>query len=134
MDVEPKFVRRPKILSLVGGVIIGFGALLIPLGIIGAIISYLEKDGGFFHSLYSLYDFIGTAIGICGFGLAVARGKRWHLFGLLIIVFFGSFVIGLFSMVGKETNIGYYIWAIGGVISLSLIAILVVYWEKLLDG
>lgn len=134
MDVEPKITDRPKILTLVGGVIIGFGISFVPLGIIGAVISYLKEDKNFFLSLYSLYDSIGAAIGICGFGLAVLRGKRWHLFGLLIIVLFGSFVIGLFSMVGKETNIGYYIWAIGGVISLSLIVILVTYWEKLLDG
>ncbi len=134
MGVEPKMKDRPKILTLVGGTIIGLGVLFIPLGVIGTLVKYLKEGGNFFSSLYSLYDFIGTAVGICGFGLAVARGKRWHIFGLLNIVFFGSLVIGLFSMVGKVTTIGYYIWAIGGVASLSLIAILVVYWDKLLDG
>ena len=134
MDVEPEMIGRPKILTLVGGVIISLGIFIIPLGVIGTFVSYLKGNSNFFLSLYSLYDFIGTAIGICGFGLAVARGKRWHLFGLLIIVFFGSFVIGLFSMVGKETTIGYYIWAIGGVVSLTLIVILVKYWEKLIDA
>lgn len=134
MGVEPKIISRPKILTWIGGVIIGLGILFIPLGIIGAILSYLKDGESFFLSLYALYDFIGTGIGICGFGLAISRGKRWHLFGLLIIVFFGSFVIGLFSMVGRETNIGYYIWAFGGFFSLSLLVILVVYWEELLDG
>ena len=134
MDVKPKMIGRPKILTLVGAVIIGLGILFIPLGITGVILDYLIEDKDFFLSLYSLYDVIGTAVGICGFGLAVACGKRWHLFGLLNIVFFGSLLIGLFSMVGKETNIGYYIWAVGGIISLSLIVILFTYWENLLDG
>ncbi len=134
MDVKPKMVGRPKILTLVGAVIIGLGILLVPLGLIKTFVSYLKQDGEFFLSLYSFYDVIGTAIGICGFGLAVARGRRWHLFGLLNIVFFGSLLIGLFSMIGKETNIGYYIWAIGGTISLLLIVILVTYWENLVDG
>lgn len=84
MDVEPKITDRPKILTLVGGVIIGFGISFVPLGIIGAVVSYLKEDKNFFLSLYSLYDSIGAAI--------------------------------------------------GGVISLSLIVILVTYWEKLLDG
>ena len=134
MGVEPKMAGKPKILTLVGSVIIGLGILLILLGAIGIFVNFLKEGGNFFSILYSLYNLIGAAVGICGFGLAVVRGKRWHLFALLIIVFFGSLVIGLFSMVGRETNIGYYIWAIGGVVSLSLIVILVVYWEKLLDG
>lgn len=134
MVVEPEMINKPRILTWVGGIIFGFGILLIPFGIIGAILSYLKGGENFFLSLYTLYDFVGAAIGISGFGLAVSRGKRWHLFALLIIVFFSSFVIGLFSMVGKETNAGYYIWAVGGTISTLLIAILVAYWDKLLDG
>ncbi len=133
MDVKPKIINRPKILTVVGGLIVALGLFLIPLGVIGVVVNYLEGEN-FFLSLYTLYDFVGTAIGICGFGLAIFRGKRWQLFALLIIVFFGSFVIGLFSMVGKETNVGYYIWAIGGVISSLLVGILVIYWEELLDG
>jgi hypothetical protein len=134
MDVEPQIINKPKILTWIGGIITGLGILLIPFGVIGAVLSYLKEGENFFLSLYSLYDFVGTAIGICAFGLAVSRGKRWHLFGLLIIVFFGSFLLGLFSMVGKETNIGYYIWAVGGILSASLIAILIIYWDKFLDG
>lgn len=134
MGVESRISGKPKILNWIGGVIVSVGILLIPLGFIASIISYLKEGGNFFLILYSLYDFVGTAVGICAFGLAVSRGKRWHLFGLLIIVFFGSFLLGLFSMVGRETNIGYYIWAVGGVVSLSLIAILSIYWDKFLDG
>lgn len=134
MDVKPKMVGRPKSLTLVGAVIIGLGILIVPLGLIKTFVSYLKGDSNFFLSLYSLYDVIGTTVGICAFGLAVARGRRWHLFGLLNIVFFGSLLVGLLSMVGQETTSGYYIWAVGGTISLLLIVILVTYWENLIDG
>ncbi|HQU83214.1 MAG TPA: hypothetical protein PKY59_08830 [Pyrinomonadaceae bacterium] len=134
MDAENAVKKTPKIVIWYGRTIILLGLLLIPTGIVKTISEYLGSESGFFESLHNLYEAISGAIGICGFGLAVSTGKRWYLFVLLIMIFFGSVVIGFFSMAGKETNIGYYIWAIGGAISLSILTILYVYWEELLDG
>jgi hypothetical protein len=135
MDEMPNSRRpAPDVVVWYGRIIIAIGALFVPLGIIGTLVSYFSGDTGFFVSLYILHDSVGTAIGICGFGIAVANGRRWHIFGLLILIFFGSLVIGLFSMVGRETHIGYYIWAVGGMVSLSLLLILGIYSEELIDG
>ena len=134
MDVKHKTNSAPKIVVWYGRVIICLGVICFALGIVAIIGNYLKEDGDILNSLYSLYEFVGLAVSICGFGVAISRGKRWYIFALLILVFFGSFVIGLFSMVGRETTVGYYIWAIGGIISLSLISILIIYWERLLDG
>lgn len=134
MDERSKVGKRSQILIWIGGAITCLGIFIIPLGVIASIGKYLSNEEGFFSSFYGLFDFIGATIGICGFGLAVTRGKRWHLFALLILVFFGSFLIGLFSMVGKETNVGYYIWAVGGIFSVFLMAILFKNWEVLVDG
>lgn len=110
------------------------GWLLAFFAFIASIVSLFAEPGLFLNIILFLQGVLDIGIFLFAYGLAVIRGKRWHIFGLLIFVFFGSFVIGLFSMVGRETTIGYYIWAIGGVLSLSLIIILVTYWEKLLDG
>lgn len=134
MEEPHKTGKRPQILNWIGRAITCFGLLMIPLGIVGTIGKYFSNEEGFFSSLYGLYDFIGAAIGICGFGLAIARGKRWHLFFLLIIIFFGSFLVGLFSMVEKETNIGFYIWAVGVLFSLFLMIVLYKHWDGLVDG
>jgi len=134
MNVKRKTQGAPKIVVWYGRVIICLGVIFFALGIVASIVNFLKEDGGILTSLDSLYEGVGLAISFYGFGLAVSRGKRWHIFGLLIFVFFGSFLIGLFSMVGRETTVGYYIWAVGGVVSLSLILILVIYWDKLLDG
>ena len=140
MDVEDKIgVAPPSIVIWYGRAIQFLGALLLALGIIALIIAavvglFLAEWGNSFGALMALSDLWGIGLGIFAYGTGVASGKRWHLFGLLIFIFFGSFVIGIFSMAGRETNVGYYIWAIGGAISLSLLLILVVYWEQLLDG
>jgi hypothetical protein len=134
MGEPDKVGERPQILSWIGGAITLFGVLIIPLVVIGVIGKYFSDEEDFFSSLYGLYDFIGAAIGICGFGAAIARGKRWHLFLLLVVVFFGGLLIGLFSMVGKETNIGYYIWAIDVCFSIFLMTFLYKYWDVLADG
>ena len=121
-------VRRYKqAFVLVGGILAFFG-------FIASIVSLFVKPGLFLSVILLLQFILDTGIFLFAYGLALLQGRRWHIFGLLLFVFFGSFVLGLFSMVGRETTIGYYIWAIGGVASLALIVILVAYWDKLLDG
>lgn len=134
MEEQPKVRKGPQILVWIGKAIICFGILMIPLGLITAIGKYLSSEDDLFSSLFVIYDFIGAMLSVCGFGLAITFAKRWHLFALLIIVFLGSFLIGLFSMVGKETNVGYYIWAVGLILSILLIITLYWYWEDLVDG
>ena len=124
--------KFPKIVVWYGRIIICLGVLLFAFGIVAAIGHSLK--GGVLIGLYSLYKIGGTALGVCGFGAAVSRGDRGHLFGLLILILFGSLLIGLFSMVGRETNIGYYIWAVGGCISLSLILVLYIDWDEFPDS
>ncbi len=119
--------RYKKAFVLVGGFLAFFG-------FIASILSLFVKPGLFLSVILLLQFILDIGIFLFAYGLALAQGRRWHIFGLLNFVFFGSFVLGLFTMVGKETTIGYYIWAIGGVASLSLIVILTAYWEKLLDG
>ena len=121
-------VRRYKqAFVLVGGFLAFFG-------FIASIVSLFVKPGLFLSVVLLLQFILDTGIFLFAYGLALAQGRRWHIFGLLNFVFFGSFVLGLFSMVGRETTIGYYIWAIGGAASLAIIVILVAYWDKLLDG
>ena len=110
------------------------GGLFAALGFIASIISFFMEPGLFLNIILFIQFILDIGIFLFAYGLALIQGRRWHIFGLLIFVFFGSFLIGLFSMVGRETTIGYYIWAIGGIISLLIIVILVTYWEKLLDG
>jgi hypothetical protein len=133
MGVKNEIDVAPRIVVWYGRAIKYLGVLCLALGIVGAIGNFFT-EGGVLNTLLSLFDLWGIALGIYAFGIGVAHGKRWHIFGLLIFIFFGSFVIGLLVMAGRETSVGYYIWAIGGLISLSLILILVVYWEELLDG
>lgn len=134
MEAKNEINAAPQIVIWYGRAIICLGVLCFTLSIVAAIGNYFIEDGGVLLGLQTIYELGGLSVTICGFGVAVSRGKRWHLFGLLILIFFGSFVIGLLVMVGRETGIGNYIWAIGGAISLSLILILVVYWKELLDG
>lgn len=135
MDAQTKakveIKRRPKIIVWYGRIIMSLGVILIVLGILISILVLIAGD--FINSILIVHDIWGAGVGIFVYGVAVTKGKRWHLFGLLNIVFFGGFLIGLFSMVGRETSIGYYIWALGGLISLSIFLILVIYWNDLLD-
>lgn len=117
-----------------GRAIIALGVVMLATGVLGVIGNALFGDGGFLSVIPGLYDVVEMSLGVCAFGSGLAYGKRWHLFGLLILVFFGSLVIGLFSMVGKETNVGYYIWGMGGVFSLVIGLTLFVNWEELKDG
>ena len=139
MNAEDKIGAVPTLVIWYGRAIQFLGILLLALGITALIIAavlglFLAEWGKSFGAITALSDLWGIGLGIYAYGTGVASGKRWHLFGLLILVFFGSFVIGIFSMAGRETSVGYYIWAVGGLLSLSLILILVVYWEQLLDG
>ncbi len=125
---------KPEIVRWYGRVFLTIGTIIGILGFLASILNYFVEGNflvNFFVGLEGLWTF---GVFLVSYGIAVINGKRWHIFGLLILVFFGSFVIGLFSMVGKETNVGFYIWAIGGLISLSLILILYIYWDVLVDG
>ena len=110
------------------------GIFLSFFSLIASVTSLFTNSGIFLNVILVFQTVLGVGIFLYSYGLALIQGRRWHLFGLLIFVFFGSFLSGLFSMIGRESTIGYYIWAIGGVCSLSLIVILVKYWEKLLDS
>jgi hypothetical protein len=117
-----------------GWVFVAVGGVLTALGFLASIVSFFIENSFFLNIILFLAGVWEVGVFLFAYGLALIQGKRWHIFGLLIFVFFGSIVAGLLSMAGRETNVGYYIWAIGGLVSLSLILILVIYWESLLDG
>lgn len=134
MDARAKVTGKSQGVRWYKRAFILVGALLALFGFIASVVSLFVEPGLFLNIILFLQFIFDIGIFLFAYGLALIQGRRWHIFGLLMFVFFGTFVIGLFSMVGRETTIGYYIWAIGGVISLSLISILFTYWETLLDG
>lgn len=134
MDAEAMAKDKSRKLSRYKQVFISAGAFLASLGFIASVICLFIKPGLFLSVILFLQGILDIGIFLFAYGLALKQGRRWHIFGLLLFVFFGSFVLGLFLMVGRESTIGYYIWAIGGVISLSIIILLITYWETLLDG
>lgn len=129
-----KFEGKPRLIMRYRRVFIAVGTLFTFLGFIASVKGLFVKNGLFLNIILFLQGVWGLGVFLFAYGLAVIQGKRWHIFGLLIFVFFGSFVVGLLSLVGRETAVGYYIWSVGGVISLSLIIILIIYWDRLLDG
>ena len=134
MDDDVNGRAKPRKVSSYKQIFLLVGGFITFFGFIASFVSLFAEPGIFLKVILFLESIIGLGIFLFAYGLALAQGKRWHIFGLLNFVFFGSFVFGLFLMAGRETNIGFYIWAIGGVISLAIVLILVIYWDKLLDG
>src|SRR6476661_3768270 len=121
----------PRLVVWYGQVIFYFGLLCFPLAVLIGFGSYFYQGWYVWESLQMVIEAWGLAAAICGFGTTVARGVRDSLWGLLIIVAFASGLIGFLFMLGRNPEIGYYLWAIGGFFSLSLIFILVTYWKRL---
>lgn len=123
----------PRLLVWYGHAIFYLGVLFFPLGLVVGIGSFL-RDGDILNSILTVSGVWGLAVGMCGFGIAVARGLREVLIVLLIIIGFGCGLVGFLFTVGRNAEIGYYLWAAGGLVSLSLVIILAVYWKKLPHG
>ena len=92
------------------------------------------QDGDILNSILTVSGVWGLAGGLCGFGIVVSRGLREILIVLLVLIGFGCGLVGFLFTLGRNSEIGYYVWAAGGFVSLSLVIILAVYWKKLPHG
>lgn len=131
MGGNSEFYQAPRPLVWIGNSLVFIGLLLVFTGIIFAFANLFRADGSILDSLGIFLSPPG--LGTCKLGLEIRKGKRWPLYFLLVVIFFGSVVIGFFSMAGRETNIGYYIWGIGILLSGGTAILLAVYEKKLLN-
>jgi hypothetical protein len=126
--------RVPRLLVWYGYAIFYLGVLFFPLGLVLGIGSLLMEDGDVLSSILTASGVWGLAGGICGFGIAVSRGLRDVLIVLVIIICFVCGLVGFLFTLGRNPEIGYYLWAAAGFVSLSLVIILAVYWKQLPHG
>ena len=122
--------KAPRLVVWYGYAIFYFGIVCFPLALVLGIVTYLY-DRDILSSILMVADICGLAVGLCAFGIGVANAVRPVLIVLLIIIMFACGLVGFLLMLGKNPEYGYYLWAIGGILSLSLILILAVYWKRL---
>jgi hypothetical protein len=127
----PRVDKVPRLVVWYGHAIFYFGVLCFPLAIVLSVGSYLSEGGDILSSLLTVVDVWGMAAAICGFGIAVSHGAKSVLMVLLVIIVFGCGLVGFLFTVGRNPELGYYLWAGGGFASLSLVLILTLYWGRL---
>jgi hypothetical protein len=126
--------RVPRLVVWYGNATFYFGVLCFPLAVVLGVGTYLYDGGDILGSFMTVVDVCALAAGICGFGAAVSRGLRPVLLGLLLIILFGSGLVGYLFTLGLNPEYGHYLWAAAGAVSLPLALVLAVYWKRLPRG